>query len=400
MRFVICLLLLINFVVSCTTAERKPEQFNILLLGDPQVRSANSIVAFRDDVLCDVAQQEDIAFGITLGDLADDSLAVYGELNSLFKATGIEFYHIFGNHDITYSAKGHIDQSVDFSRHFGATDFRIDRGQVTILGLNNVIYQGWNHTDNQKGNYFGGLTSSQFEWIEQQLELTPSDNLIVLCAHIPFLKDYMNEQDIISFFSLLQNRKHLVAFTGHLHTVQNYYFDDSTHWKGRAPFMNLTVGSTCGSWWCGPLDERGLPSATSVDGTPNGYYRISFIGNRYKYRFIPASQSEEDQIRLNFYPDTKELYANIFTASPLANVSFRISGCDSTFTMTRSLEADPYIINTHSQRINGDMWSPSISSSTHLWKADLQDFPKGIYRVDVVASDDGYRYTTKKIIKI
>ena len=65
-----------------------------------------------------------------------------------------------------------------------------------------------------------------------------------------------------------------------------------------------------GSWWSGPFDHRGVASADSRDGTPNGFHILSVDGTRYTTRFVPAKEPNGRQMRLSidsrFHGITKE----------------------------------------------------------------------------------------------
>ena len=54
-----------------------------------------------------------------------------------------------------------------------------------------------------------------------------------------------------------------------------------------------------GSWWSGPFDHRGVASADSRDGTPNGFHILSIDGTSYATRFVPAKEPNGRQMRLS-----------------------------------------------------------------------------------------------------
>src|SRR5207244_8851923 len=53
-----------------------------------------------------------------------------------------------------------------------------------------------------------------------------------------------------------------------------------------------------GSWWSGPFDHRGIATADSRDGSPNGFHVLSIEGNRYTTQFHPAGEPGSRQMRI------------------------------------------------------------------------------------------------------
>ena len=154
------------------------------------------------------------------------------------------------------------------------------------------------------GKYEGRLDEAQLAFVRNVLAHTPDDTLIVVVMHIPirtFLDDepYQNLQDREAFFALFEGRRFTVSFAGHTHTTEHHYFDAADGWKGATPLHQHILTTLSGSWWSGPLDHRGVPSADSRDGTPNGFHILSVDGNAYKTRFVPAKEPDGRQMRLS-----------------------------------------------------------------------------------------------------
>lgn len=390
------------------TSKEVTSNFSTLMVGDPQMRGEKPINAFKEDIVTEMMHY-DVDFACFLGDIADNDLSIYEQEKDIVRQLPYPTFHLFGNHDINEKASTALNASDVFKRSYGPDYYSFNEGDVHFIALNNVLYNGWNKTDNKRGNYFGGLTDRQFNWLKSDLEYVSKDKLIVIMSHIPFLQEYCYPQEIQRLFLLLEGRPHLLALSGHLHYIENCFFRKNTYWNSTVPFQSITIGAACGGWWTGPMDERGLPVSTSVDGSPNGYYKLDFEGNTYKYSFVPANHRTDFQMRITVSSETLDsgklnneyLSINIFSATPDAAVKVIIDGREEQMA-TNYTGKDLFIQNTYDQRYNFDNWQPEIQETKHLWKISL---PRGLslgnHRIKVVATDiDGNEYVGYKIIEI
>ena len=317
--------------------------------------------------------------------------------------------HLFGNHDIDEKALSAEKAAGIFKRHYGPDYYSFNEGNVHFVALNNVLYEGWDAKNNKHGNYFGGLTATQYQWLEADLKHVGQETLIVIQSHIPFREEYTYPAEIKRLFSPLEGRKHLLALSGHLHAIRNDYFGKESFWNSSVSFQDITIGAACGGWWTGPLDERGLPVATCPDGSPNGYYRFTFEGNRYGYEFIPANHRPDFQMRLTLSKDElifgelqdAYLFINIFTATSYARVKVTFDD-ENGGTAENYTDIDPFMKETHHLRYNFDNWQPKLEKTSHLWKFLLpENLSPGIHRVRVEAEDrNGNSYSGYKLIEI
>ena len=301
--------------------------------------------------------------------------------------------------DTDYKAAS-ADQEADvFQQWWGPDYYTFNEGDVHFVVLNNILYKGWDVNNNKQGDYFGGISEIQYEWLKKDLSLIPKEQLVVLCMHIPLLERYTYPKEIQRIFSLLEKHNHILALSGHLHTIENYFFDTKTGWKYPQPFQNITVGAACGGWWCGPMDERSLPVSTCTDGSPNGYFKFSFIGNKYSYDFIPANHRTDFQMRIVYDENKELLYTNVFSATVNAVVKVILED-GRELVMENVKERDPFILSTYKQRYNYDNWQPKVEETQHLWKLPLPDLGKGVHRLTIVVTDsDSKQYVGYKLIK-
>ncbi len=382
--------------------------FSTLMVGDPQMRGEKPLRAFRDDIVTEMFNYN-VDFACFLGDIADNDLSIYSQEIDIVNRLPYPVFHVFGNHDINEKAPTATSASDVFKRSYGPDYYSFDEGEVHFIILNNVLYQGWNKDTDKRGEYFGGLTDIQYQWLKSDLAYVGKEKLIVILSHIPFLQQYTYSTEINRLFSLIEDRPNLLALSGHLHYIQNYFFDKSTFWNSSVPFQGMTIGAACGGWWTGPIDERGLPVSTSVDGSPNGYYRFTFEGNKYKYEFIPADHRPDFQVHITLSSDDlrkgtlNEVYAsiNVFTATPKATVKVSFDN-GKPILAENYTGKDLFIANTYDQRYNYDNWRPKQEDTDHLWKIKIpEDLSVGCHSMTIEATDvNGEVYTGYKLFEI
>lgn len=383
-------------------------EFSTLIVGDPQMRGEKPLRAFRDDIVTEMFNY-DVDFACLLGDIADNDLSIYPQELDIVNRLPYPVFHVFGNHDIDEHAESATTASGIFKQSYGPDYYSFNEGDVHFVVLNNVLYNGWNKSTDKRGEYFGGLTDRQYQWLKSDLEYVGKEKLIVLLSHIPFLQQYSYIKEINRLFSLLEDRPNLLALSGHLHYIQNYFFDKSTLWNSSIPFQSMTIGAACGGWWTGPIDERGLPVSTCVDGSPNGYYRFTFDGNKYRYEFIPADHRPDFQIRITLSSDTLRkneldkvyISANVFTATPKATVKVFIDDREPLLAENYKGK-DLFIDQTYHLRYNYDNWQPKQEDTDHLWRVQLPvGLSAGCHSVRVEARDvNGYVYEGYKLFEI
>ena len=250
---------------------------------------------------------------------------------------------------------------------------------------------------------------------------TPDDTLIVVVMHIPintFLDNepYQNLQDRDAFFALFEGRRYTVSFAGHTHTTEHHYFDGPDGWKGAAPLHQHVLTTLSGSWWSGPYDHRGVPSADSRDGTPNGFHILSVDGLNYTTRFIPAKEPNGRQMRLSidsrFHGISKDadrdftqvrllgspvprdalgastLIANVFDGGEKTKVKMVI-GDRAPIEMTRPARPDPFVEEVFARNDATKKPGSRRMISSHIWIARLPgDLAPGTYALVVEATGE------------
>ncbi|HID39646.1 MAG TPA: metallophosphoesterase [Calditrichaeota bacterium] len=391
--------------------QEEADTIHALIVGDPQPRDNKEVAYFRNDIL---NQMSGIPadFYLALGDIAYDNLKTYPPYLEAVSVLNVPQYNVLGNHDMNYRAKDDGQSAETFKRYFGPADYSFNYGKTHFIILDNVQYMGWDSVKNKHGRYRGFLNKQQLQWLKNDLRFVPQDHLIVVAVHIPFFSplfkgEAVNVGNRDLLFKLLEDRGHLLFLSGHMHFSEHFLMPDSAGWRGKAKLYRMNLGAGCGAWWSGPKDERDIPLSYCLDGTPNGFYRFSFFGDQFDYRFYPANLPQDFQIHIVSPPDTVAntdsvyIIANVFNADPQARVTVKLdSGVP--FPMSRYTGKDPFIENyLQKYKDNFPHWINRAARTLHLWKADLpKDLTVGVHLIEVQATDWlGHTYRGRRVFE-
>lgn len=394
------------------------DTFNAIVMGDPQTKTEQEIGFFRDQVVTKLLGT-DAAFYLDLGDLMYDDLSLYPSMNQVLAKVGVSIYHVLGNHDVNYIALDYSDQAETFRSYYGPDYYSFNYGKVHIVVLNTVKYEGWDPVAGKKRTeygYTGGIHPQQMAWLQRDLAFVPADYLILLAMHIPIISrletydlastSIANRQDL---FKILENRELLLALTGHMHFIESVVLDRTDGWQGKAFFPSLTAGSGCGTWWRGPKDVWGLPMGLATDGSPSGFFRLTFAGNRYQYRFVSVGTTTDEQMRINSPMGTlaqhslqnQRINVNVFAGTPDTRVSFRLDG-NTAVVMERKIMEDPFYAQLIKNNPTAYLEWMVPTPCAHIWDAPLPtDLRPGIHRLDILVADQqGNEFVASRLFQI
>lgn len=384
--------------------QEETDQFTILVFGDPQPYNREQISFFTRDIIAELRDVEGVAFGMSLGDLVGDDLDLFTPLNESVAQVGIPWWNVYGNHDVNFDAKEDPLADETFEKHFGPATYAFQWGPVWFIVLDNVIYP---HSPERSdmGNYMGGLNERDRLFLENLLTFIPRDALVVFSQHIPlFDEDYRSTptyltEDRKTLFALLQNHPHTLSFSAHTHYHKQVFMSAVEGWRQEKPHHHVNLGTTSGSWYCGPLDARGIPSSTMRDGTPNGYAFVDFDQNTYRLRWKSAGLPADKQMLVTApkvmsatVRYTMDFYVNFFMGVPTDTVRYRINEGEWK-NMRHSLEPDPayvkeWLIQYDSETLVAPKSLPAPIDSSHLWKSRMpNDLPPGEYVLEIEATD-------------
>jgi hypothetical protein len=379
-------------------ADEKP-QFEALLLTDTQPQTHQELDYLRDDIIAGLIGRG-AAFGIHHGDVMFDDLSLYPRYLRLLDLTGIPWHHCPSNHDLNPEAEDNRYSRETWKRIFGPRHYAFQYASATFIVLDNVHYLG-------HGGYRGEFGVRQLQFVRNVLANVPPHQLVVLSMHIPLVNatnpaaPAETTADRKELLALLAGRPHSVSFSGHMHTTEHHYLGAGDGFARTEPHHHHLLTAACGAWWSGPLDRRGIPSADSADGTPNGFHALTVDGNGYTTKFIPATGKTSAQLRA-LVRDTKscrELVVNVFDGGPRTLVACTIGWDPAPIVMSRAPATDPYIVDLFKQSRRKPWVEPVVSS--HLWRAPLPSLAAGAHDITVRVTDEyGREHVSRLVLEI
>lgn len=393
----------------------EPDSFKLLLFGDTQPRDVKEVEYIAHDVIEEVvaANAHGAALGVTLGDIVFNDLSVIDPLKEVVGLVGIPWYNVLGNHDMNFDATHDKYSDETFERHFGPSYYSFDHGPVHFVVLDDVIWLP--ETDKkgkQKGKYVGGLDEKQLEFLRNDLDATPKEQLVVLMMHIPL--NTIREKDRQAVYRLLEQRPRSLSLSAHTHTQGHRFLGEADGYRGAEPHHLLVHATVCGSWWSGSPDETGIPHATMSDGAPNGYSVITFDPGRYDIQFHAARRGPHYQMNIHAPEETPadlapavDVLVNVFAGSERSTVEMRLGDSGPWRPMSRTQTEDPYFLDMKELE-KGPTPPPGRKlpvpkKSPHIWKAKLAEKPPapGTYFIHVRTTDMfGKTHADQRAIRI
>lgn len=381
--------------------QEEPDRFRAVCFADPQARGLREVNFITHDVVEELIGM-DAAFGVTLGDIVADDPELFGAISAITGQIGIPWYYVMGNHDHNRGATNDAESDETFERYFGPTTYAFEYGKAVFIALDNVfVIPGGDETR---------LTDAQLQFVREYLAGVPMDRLVVFMMHIPIVAT-KNREDL---FRLIENRPHTFSISGHTHEQAHLFLDEKAGWRGVEPHHHFINATVSGSWWCGLMDETGIPHATMNDGGPNGYSIIEFDGAQYRIRFKAARRPADYQMNI-YVPaeaalgelESVEVLVNVFAGSDRSKVEMRLGDTGSWAPLEQTRAIDPQCLRMYEQNehLNEEVfgWKMDYPSKTsHMWKGTLPPVAEpGAYTLTVRATDMfGQTDTAHRIIRI
>lgn len=406
--------------------QQEPRDFEVVLVADTQPQNAGELDYVRDDIVTALLGTK-AAFGINHGDVVADDLSLYERYLQMLGSTGIPWHHCPGNHDLNHEARDDRFSRETWKKVFGARHYAFQHGDATFLILDNVEYLG-----RDGGRYRGRFGPRQLDFVRNVLQHVPREHLVVCSMHIP-LRCYLDADnpadttaDYRALLHLLAGRPHTVSFAGHLHATEHHYLQTEDGFAGLGHHHHVLTAAS-GSWWSGRCDQRGIPSADSADGTPNGFHVLSVARNHYTTRFVPAAAKPMALLRVVLdgrhrrrttglpgqagtaalglcVPEGDvgqcRIIVNVFDGGPRTRVSCAIVGQSSATAMQAISVPDPLIHDLFAGDAPRKPWVQAVSSS-HIWQAPLPALPAGTHVLQVRVLDEYDReHVARTVIEV
>ncbi len=368
--------------------------FDVLMVSDPQPHTADEVRYYLEDTVPGLRSMG-AEFSLVLGDVMYDDLTLIEPYLEGSAAIGVPLFHVAGNHDTNQDATDDARSLETFRRAFGPPYYSFDRGAVHFVVLDTVQWQGRDEAG--AAHYAGGVDERQLRWLRADLEQVPEDRLVVLAMHVPIVCHRMNVKTQIAnreaLFAVLAGRR-VLAVTGHMHTTEHHLLGPEDGWDGPEPLHVHVCAAACGTWWMGPADERGIPVAMQMDGTPRGWHVYTFEGAGYRERYVPHTLQRDHQLRVSAptgrltraqLPD-HPVVINVFDGGPRTQVEAELDGHP--LVLTREIRTDPAFEALFAA--HPDAWGHWITpaEATHIWTAPLPpDLEPGGHIVHVTVVD-------------
>lgn len=378
------------------------------VVGDIQTKTKTEVEYFREKIVPDLLENK-AAFNIFLGDIADDNLGIYPDIENALSHIETSVYMVFGNHDIYANAPSYKNQAYVFRKHFGPDYYSFNFGNTHFIVLNTVIYNGFNTEKGIRGGYSGGLDSMQISWLTQNLKLVDDNKRIVIFAHIPLVENHSSVASIKEVFNLLESKKDVEVIYGHTHTTASWEHTPAMYWNGKGKLRGQIAGAACGAWWVGPYGNDSIPEASCTDGSPAGFYKYQFGNHEVTRKFIAANKPTDFQMRISEPSvslkmellNKNSIYVNVFDGNDKTKVWLSVNDSEK-IQMTQVYETDPYIVRNMNKRKNRDNWSPGPVKSTHLWKiAYPSNLQQGVHKLKATCVlENGTEYSITKLFEV
>ncbi|MDF9832624.1 hypothetical protein M2103_000834 [Ereboglobus sp. PH5-5] len=247
-----------------------PEKlFTLICVGDPQTTDDNNIVRYRNETVVDLFMFNKTSklpcYAILLGDICGDSPQYHRTMREYTGLTEIPYFAVIGNHDHEQAITDDYKSAAPFEDVFGPVNFSFNRGDVHIIGMDDILYNG-------RTDYKSGFTEDQVEWLRQDLSFVPKDKIIVLAYHAPLYES--DAQNRVKLMKLFEGYADVHLMAGHTHDHRNYIV------KKPIEAYEHIHGTACGAWWRSTLNK---------DGAPNGYGVYTFNGNKVADWYFKAT---------------------------------------------------------------------------------------------------------------
>jgi hypothetical protein len=236
--------------------------------------------------------------------------------------------------------------------------------------------------------------------------------------HAPIIACERKEE----IFRLIENRPHTLSISAHLHEQVHLFVDEKFGWRGAQQHHHFINATVSGSWWCGLIDEVGIPHATMNDGGPNGYSIITFDSTTYRIIFKAARRPADYQMNI-YLPDdiartgldTTNISVNIFAGSERSTVEMKFDSEEEWKNLIPVITIDPEVLRMHNlspyldEKVKGlgleeiFGWKMDYpSKSRHMWRGTLPgNLPAGTRMVTIRTTDMfDQTYQAHKIFRI
>lgn len=387
----------------------EPRNFKALIFGDPQIYNDRELGYFEKGIVAEVLGVKDVAFGLSLGDLAGEDLSYHKPYIKAVGKVGIPWYNVEGNHDMNLDAPTDSLADETFEANFGPGTYSYNYGNTHFIILDDNLYPD---PRGRKRGLWAGFTEKQLAFIKNDLRLVDTSKLVVLAFHCSMYimnENSFRKDDRQKLFDLLQQYPHVLALSAHSHNQRQHFYRGEDGWDGVNAFHEFNVGATCGNWYSGRVNAQGIMESVMSDGTPRGYVYLNVSGNRYTTDYKVAGKPADYQIGLYhrkvlstiWWDGGGFVYANFFMGYKGCKLECRIDNGEWK-RMMYTEEPDPAFVSELYKWDDSDSLfhgrrPTTFANSLHLWKSPLpENVGVGKHQIEVRATDPFGRVFVRK----
>ncbi|EKU91550.1 calcineurin-like phosphoesterase C-terminal domain-containing protein [Bacteroides oleiciplenus] len=328
--------------------EQPVRNFTFIAISDPQVRNEKQLNRFISETLPDLKEtlkqasgQE--AYGMVLGDIVRDVMPLYAPYKEAISDLDMTMYHVIGNHDfdLQYAAlsqaenKDEYGESV-FGDNFGPTDYSFNVGEIHIVAMKDIDYQGVKKYEEQ-------FTPEQLEWLKKDLSYVKPGTTVLLNVHAPTAnstaKGGGNARNAEQLFEILKDYKAHI-FAGHTHFYENRIVTPDIY--------EHNIGAACGAWWAGHVNRC---------GAPNGYLVVKVNGDNVSWQYKATGRPFDYQFRIykpgEFKSQPKYLVVNVWDYDSAWKLSYYEDGVEKSGVLEAFADEDQDYITMKEGKVTG-----------------------------------------------
>lgn len=282
-----------NFIFNLQKTETGNEEYNLIVVGDPQPRSNAHFEEFigrpLDDICRTAAALSSPTIGIVVGDICYDKLPLLKRWKEEITRTGIPFYPSVGNHDHDRAFNDDKQSIHAYNDNFGPENYAFFFGKDLFIVLDNIIYHS-------RSGYDEGYTKEIIEWIKGLMTFIPNDMDIFVAQHSSlngrWHRTGLLEPSIVNcdkLMNLLAGHQ-VTFFSGHNHVNGNFQYTPT--------MMEHNIAAICGTWW---------DTYHCTDGTPRGYKVFTKKDDELSWYYKSIDKDPDFQYEI-FMPGTTRLH--------------------------------------------------------------------------------------------
>lgn len=373
------------------------QKLRVAFVGDPQVDNETELGYAQRSIYRELKSRKDLDMVVFLGDLVNDDASLLAVSKASLDSLKCPWYCVPGNHDRDmYRGKQKRVRDLEtWKKVIGPADIAFNRNGIRFILMNNVRYS-------PKSEYEGGFTECQKMFLDSVLRETPLSCRTVIATHIPFSQ--MRGCD--SLMTIIGNHPSVFFVSGHTHNVSRHTLRHDDRYE------ELVAGASCGTWWRGKADSKGIPYALQNCGAPKGYFIADFSKNDIRLTYKPTDADDQASAFIITDPETglRKLYINVFGGHRDGKLQARIPGKSGKWMqLQRTAEMAPEVsaiikanksLNREEKKKRGSEIIPLRKmKSPHLW---VVEFPEGIedpQRIRIIYEDPMMSFRTKLTIQ-